>query len=305
MRQLLMPKGELVPVVTFIGLIFNNVGARRMRSVLTGVAVAIAVMAVVALGTLTSSLKASATGILTVGNADLTVAQRHVDNVLNSTISTADIRAVGQVPGVEASIGALVQLDRYDAANPGVIQVGLDPDAQRRFGVVILEGRSYRTASEDEVMLGYQLAQAIHKGLGDTLTMDKHRYRVTGLYRTNVSFGNATMMFPLPVLQGRYTKAGLVTLGFVKVKPGYARNFLIPQGKALLNEIQHACTSPDPTPCDLVIVFDAAGLAFPARIRACSGNFSKTTFGASAICRAGGKFQKPSSAYRDHALILA
>ena len=207
-------------VVTFIGLIFNNVAARRLRSALTGVAVAIAVMAVVALGTLTSSLKASATGILKVGNADLTVAQRHVDNVLNSTISTADIEAVGKVPGVEASIGALVQLDRYDAANPGVIQVGLDPDAQGRFGVVILDGRSYRSTADDEVMLGYELSQAIHKGVGDTLTMDGHRYRVTGLYRTNVSFGNATMMFPLPVLQGRYTKAGLVTLGFVKVKPG-------------------------------------------------------------------------------------
>ncbi|MEZ5177642.1 MAG: ABC transporter permease [Acidimicrobiales bacterium] len=205
--------------MTFIGLIVRNVGACRLRATLTGAAVAIAVMAVVALGTLTSSLKASATGILTVGNADLTVAQRHVDNVLNSTISTADIEAIGKVPGVEASIGALVQLDRYDAANPGVIQ-GLDPAAQERFGVVLLEGRSYAATAPDEVMLGYELAQAIHKRVGDELTMDGHRYRVTGLYRTNVSFGNATMMFPLPVLQGRYTKAGFVTLGFVKVAPG-------------------------------------------------------------------------------------
>lgn len=206
--------------MTFLGLIVHNVAARRLRATLTGAAVAIAVMAVVALGTLTSSLEASATGILKVGNADLTVAQRHVDNVLNSTISTADIEAIGKLPGVEASIGALVQLDRYDAANPGVIQVGLDPAAQDRFGVVILEGRSYGATASDEVMLGYELAQAIHKRVGDQLTMDGHRYRVTGLYRTNVSFGNATMMFPMPVLQARYQKAGLVTLGFVKVQPG-------------------------------------------------------------------------------------
>ena len=41
--------------MTFLGLIVHNVAARRLRATLTGAAVAIAVMAVVALGTLTSS----------------------------------------------------------------------------------------------------------------------------------------------------------------------------------------------------------------------------------------------------------
>jgi putative ABC transport system permease protein len=206
--------------VTFLGLILQNVMARRLRAALTAGAVAIAVMAVVALGTLTLSLKESATGILKVGNADLSVAQRHVDNVLNSTISTADIAGLGKLPGVEAAIGALIQLERYDADHPGVIQVGLDPKAQARFGVVLLRGRSYGARSDDEVMLGFELARSLHKDVGDRLTIDDHTYRVTGLYRTNVSFGNATMMFPLPELQGRYQKPGLVTLGFVKVAPG-------------------------------------------------------------------------------------
>ena len=204
----------------FLGLIAANVAARRLRATLTAGAVAIAVMAVVALGTLTSSLKLSATGILEVGDADLTVAQRHVDSILNSTISEQDVAAVGRLPGVEAAIGALVQLERYDADNPGVIQVGLDPSAQRAFGVVVLEGRSYAPRSTDEAMLGYSLAATLHKGIGDRFEIDDHTYRVVGLYRTNVSFGNATMMFPLPVLQGRYQKAGQVTLGFVKVRPG-------------------------------------------------------------------------------------
>ncbi|QXC61260.1 ABC transporter permease [Aquihabitans sp. G128] len=206
--------------MTFLGLIFHNVAARRLRAVLTGLAVAIGVMAVVALGTLTLSLKESATGILKVGNADFTVAQKHTDSLLNSLISTDDMAKVGKVEGVGRSIGALIELDTYDAGHPGVIQVGLDPDAQDPFGVVILQGRSYTAKSDDEVMLGYVLAQSIHKGVGDRLTIDGHTYRVTGTYRTNISFGNSTMMFPLPVLQGRYQAAGQVSLGFVKVAPG-------------------------------------------------------------------------------------
>ena len=177
-------------------------------------------MAVVALGVLTMSLKETATGILKVGNADFSVAQKHVDSVLNSTIGEDDIASVGKVPGVKQAIGALVEVEKYDSAHPTVIQVGLDPKAQGPFGVVLLEGKSYAPTANHQVMLGYQLASSIHKGVGDRLTIDSHTYRVTGLYRTNVSFGNSTMMFPLPELQGRYQVPGQVTLGFVKVDDG-------------------------------------------------------------------------------------
>ncbi len=207
--------------MTFIGLVWHNVSARRMRAALTAGAVAIGVMAVVALGTLTSSLEQSATGFLKAGNADFTIAQKHTDSLLNSLISSDDIASIAKVDGVEDSIGALIELDKYDAGHPTVVQVGLAPDAQKRFGVVVLEGRSYAAQSETEVMLGYTLAESIDKKTGDTLTMDGHQYRVTGLYRTNgVSYGNSTMMFPLAALQGRYQAAGQVTLGFVKLAPG-------------------------------------------------------------------------------------
>jgi len=219
----MLPFGSLLTrrrTLSFVGLILYNVGARRLRAALTATAVAIGVMAVIALGTLTSSLEESATGILKVGNADFSFAQRHVDSILNSMISTEDIASVSKVAGVQDAIGALIEIDKYDKANPGVVQVGLDPAAQRSFGVVILEGRSYGPTSTDQVMLGYSLASSIHKGVGDDLIMDSHHYKVVGLYRTNVSFGNSTMMFPLPVLQDRYQAAGQVTLGFVKVVPG-------------------------------------------------------------------------------------
>lgn len=209
--------------MTMLSLILYNVASRRLRAALTAGAVAIAVMAVVALGTLTLSLKTSATGILKVGNADFSFAQRHVDSILNSSIAVEDIAAVGKVPGVERSIGALVEIDTYQATKDSVVQVGLDPEAQGPFGVVLLRGRSYRVASDDEVMLGYALASSIHKDVGDHLVMDGHDYLVTGLYRTNVSFGNGTMMFPLRVLQGRYQVAGHVTLGFVKLAPGASK----------------------------------------------------------------------------------
>ena len=205
--------------MTFFGLILQNVSARKLRATLTAVAVAIAVMAVMTLGILTTSLKATATEILQVGNADFSIAEKNQD-ILSSTISTEDLDAMRQVPGVGSLVGALIQTDRYDASHPGVIEVGLDPAAQKTFGVVLLQGQSYTPTSPNQVMLGYVLAQSIHKTVGDTLTMGGKVRQVVGIYRTNVSFGNSTMMFPLTTLQTENQLTGQVTLGFVKVAPG-------------------------------------------------------------------------------------
>jgi putative ABC transport system permease protein len=205
--------------VTFLGLIGDNVWSRKLRSLFTGLAVAIGVMAVLALGVLTSSLQETATAILKVGNADFTIAQKSGD-LLSSTISDADLAAMEKVPGIAHVVGALITTGRYDSSHPGVIEVGLDPDAQGPFGVVILEGRSYAKDSPNEMILGAVLAQDLHKGVGDSLYMDGKTRKVVGIFRTNVSFGNSIMMFPLSELQSENQLAGQVTLGFAKVVPG-------------------------------------------------------------------------------------
>ena len=69
-------------------------------------------------------------------------------------------------------------------------------------------------------MLGYTLAAKLGKKVGDQVTFDSKQYEVTGLYRTNISFGNSTAMFPLPTLQGLNRVNGQVSLGFVKVADG-------------------------------------------------------------------------------------
>lgn len=180
--------------MTFVGLIARNIISRPLRAVLTASAVAIGVMAVVALGVLTTSLKETATQILDVGNADFTIAQKNSSDIINGTIDAEDIAAIGTIPGVERAVGALISTDAYDESNPLVIEVGLAPADQGPFGVNILDGESYGPDATDQVMLGYVLAKQIGKKVGDTVTVDGHDYQVTGLYRTNISFGNSTMM---------------------------------------------------------------------------------------------------------------
>jgi putative ABC transport system permease protein len=206
--------------VTFFGLVLLQIRGRPLRAGLTAAAVAIGVTAVVALGVLTSSLKVTATQLLRVGSADFTVAQKHTDDLINSTIAEDDIAALRRIPGVRSAVGALLSTDAYDADNPLVIEVGLAPSEQEPFGVDILEGRSYAADAGDQVMLGYVFANKIGKHVGDSLEIDGHRYRVTGIFRTNVSFGNSIVMFPLAKLQAMNRLSGQVSLGFVQVRKG-------------------------------------------------------------------------------------
>ncbi|MBK5289410.1 MAG: ABC transporter permease [Acidimicrobiia bacterium] len=206
--------------MTFFGLILRQIHARPLRALLTAGAVAIGVSAVVALGVLTASLKLTATQLLEVGRADFTVAQKHTDDLINSTISEDDMAAIGRVPGVSRAVGALISTDNYNADNPLLIEVGLKPSDQEPFGVDILAGKSYAADSTSDVMLGYVLAKNIGKQVGDNLVIDGNTYHVTGLYSTNVSFGNSTVMFPLSKLQGMNRLAGQVSLGFVQVDKG-------------------------------------------------------------------------------------
>lgn len=205
--------------MTFLGLILHNVNAHKLRAGLTAAAVGIGVMAVLALGVLTSSLRASATEILQVGKADFTIIQKG-SNPLESVIAQNDLKSMGEVPGVASLIGALIETDKYDSSHPAVIEVGLDPSAQKPFGVILLQGRSYKPDSTDEVMLGFALAQSIHKTVGDTLEMGGKTRKVVGIYRTGISFGDSTMMFPLSTLQAENQVPGYVTLGFAKVDDG-------------------------------------------------------------------------------------
>src|SRR5690242_10397214 len=112
-------------IVTFLGLIAHNLWTKKVRTILTAVAVAIGVLTVVTLSVVTQSLRTSAAAVLQTGKADFTVAQKGVDGALNSVIDDAQVARLQAVPGVRSVVGALVALDDLDADNPTFLEVGL------------------------------------------------------------------------------------------------------------------------------------------------------------------------------------
>ena len=210
--------------MTFVGLILHNVLRRRVRAVVTALAVAIGVTAVLALGVLTSSLRHTAVAILRTGNADFSVSQRGASDILYSALSQQDVNTLRATNGVESATGVFVATAKLSAKHPFFIEIGIAPNDQPEFGVTVLTGRSYRATASSakgvgEMMLGWRAAKDFGVHVGDTFAVEERRFRVVGLFSTKNVFGDAAGMFPLADLQAWHRQPGVYTLAFVRVRP--------------------------------------------------------------------------------------
>lgn len=204
----------------FIGLAAQNVYNRKVRAVLTGLAIAISITTVVTMGVLTHSLRQTAISVLRTGKADFSIAQKGVSDVIYSTMDEADIDYLESKSGVASAVGVLVAPVELDEDHPFFLQLGIEPEQLPDFGVEIVVGRAYEREAPDEVMIGYRTAREFDKTVGDTMDIDGRLFQVVGIYSTGQVFGDQAAMLPLPTLQARERKPGTITLAFVRVQPG-------------------------------------------------------------------------------------
>jgi putative ABC transport system permease protein len=206
--------------MSFFALILRNVFTHKLRSSLTGFAVAIGIMTVVALGVLTHSLRVTAISVLRTGEADFTVAQKGVSDVVYSALDDAQVARLQAYPQVDSVVGVLIAAVKLDSNHPFFLELGIPPDQLANFGVQVVAGTAYDANATDQVMLGYRAAGDSNKTVGDRITIDTVDFRVVGIYSVGNVFGDSASMLPLTALQGLERKPGTVTLAFVKVKPG-------------------------------------------------------------------------------------
>jgi putative ABC transport system permease protein len=206
--------------MSFLWLIVHDVRVKRVRSALTAIAIAIGVMTVVAIGIVTDSVRATAAGVLQVGQADFTIAQRNVSDILQSALTDRQLERVRHLPGVASSVGVLLDTERLDAEHPLLIEIGIAPNDLAPFGVQMVAGRPFDATATDEVIVGSRLAQDLNLKLGDRINVADGRKRVVGIYTTGNVFGDSAVMLPLVPFQAYERQPGGLSLFFVKVKPG-------------------------------------------------------------------------------------
>lgn len=191
--------------MTFLGLLAHNVLRRRLRAAVTALAVAIGVTAVMTLGVLTYSLRQTAVSILRTGNADFTVSQRGVSDILDSSLDKQDIEALRRAPGVESAIGTFVATGKISAAHPFFIEVGIRKRDEAPYGITILIGRSFADTAHNEMMLGWRAAKDFGVDVGDSFKVEERTFRIVGIFSTKIAVGDTVGMCSRWSISGRGT----------------------------------------------------------------------------------------------------
>ncbi len=206
--------------MTFIAFLLRGIWSKKARSIGLILAVAFAVMIIVSLQVTSSGLEQSAASVISVGKADITVAQKNVSDVLSSSIDEGELARIRKVPGVATAVGVLVETQRLNASTPLFIEIGISPQDLAPFGVKVVAGHSYAATATNEVMLGWRAAADFGLHPGDRFHANGTWNTVTGIFSTGNSYGDAGAMFPLVALQAANRLPGVVTLVFVRDIPG-------------------------------------------------------------------------------------
>ena len=206
--------------MSFAALVLHNVTVKKLRLALTALAVAIGVLAVVSLGVVTHSLETSDLALLRTGQADFTIAQKGVADLLSSSIDARSLARIRAVPGVAGVTGVLIGTERLNAANPQFLQIGIDPADLTAFGVTVVAGRPFAASATNQLMLGWRAAENLGLHAGDTLRMGDRTYRIAGIYSTGQALGDTGAMLPLAWFQTYQRQPSQYTLLFVVITPG-------------------------------------------------------------------------------------
>jgi putative ABC transport system permease protein len=204
--------------LTLLGMCRRNLYRQPVRTSLTALGVAVGVVAIVAFGTTTRGLWASTNAAIHFADSDMMVFQAGVAADLFSSLdekaTSAALLADPEVAGVSSYLWQIKPAEGM----PFAFLIGLDPARMGEHEHRLLRGRYVRDGNE--VILGSIAAKMLKKDVGDKIWIGTQRYRIVGVFETEVVYFNGAIVMSLSELQKISNKPGQVTSFQVKVRPG-------------------------------------------------------------------------------------
>lgn len=203
--------------MSFLSLIVKNPFRNKTRTALAVVGIAIGIATIVALGIITDGLKASTEETLKAGGSDFTIVEANVSDMFFSKIDENYIGKTKNVTGVDDAVGVLTAVQPV-GGNPYFVIIGMEPDKLSLSGLKITSGAQFSGGDAKEVILGKVAAEKLNKTVGDTVTLGKEDYKVTGIFETGDLQQDGGAFMSLKNVQEIEDKLDKVTMIYVKIK---------------------------------------------------------------------------------------
>ncbi len=212
----------------FSALIWKNLTRRRARSLLTLLALATAIGAVVSLWGISAGFTKSFADVYAAHSVDIVVSRHGSADRLSSSVSEEFAERIAGIHGVNRAAGVLLEtLSLEEEGVYGIPTMGIQPDSwlmsdyQLQTAVTTSQNDSKtnqndtneltETAQKRTLMLGANLANRIAVSPGDSVSVFDEAFLVTAIFTSPSTWENGSMIFPLPLLQELTDRAGQVT----------------------------------------------------------------------------------------------
>jgi putative ABC transport system permease protein len=197
--------------------VWKNLRRRRARTLLTAAGVAIGVALIVALLSIAAGVRNTADDLIHIGRADFGVFQQGASDLTRSLLPDSLEHRIRGVQGVDDVSSVFLRVSKVDGQDSFLV-FGYDPREFAYRRLVIVRGR--RFMGSREALLGDLGAKTLHAGPGDTVTVEKRRFRVAGLFHSGNRFVDSGLVLPLTTVQAIADRPDEVTTFGVAVKLG-------------------------------------------------------------------------------------
>jgi len=192
--------------------ILKNLLRRPVRSLLTGIGVALAVGAVVALLGISQGFERSFTQLLEQRGVDMVVVRAGKTERLTSSLDESIGRRLAELPDVETVTAGLMDVVSFPEADLISVAVqGWPPETIMFDDIEIVAGRRLESGDKGSVMLGTILARNMDKKVGETIEIDMEPFRIVGIYQSFNVYENGSAVMLLEDLQRLMDRQGQVT----------------------------------------------------------------------------------------------
>lgn len=205
--------------MSFFALVIKNLVRQPVRTGLTVLGISIGITTVVALGVVVGGLRETANQILHAYDSDFIVARKGASDLTLSTVTEKEADDIAARPDVARTIRTLFDITQV-GDNPYFVTLGVRPEDLAASAPRVVAGSLLAPGAADDAMLGDGAAANLDAGVGDTVRISEHAYRVVGIYHTGNSWEDNGAIAPLVSVQRATGKAGTVSLVYVKVKSG-------------------------------------------------------------------------------------
>jgi len=203
--------------VTWASFVWKNLQRRRARTILTAAGVAIGVALIVALLSIAAGVRNTAQDLIHIGRADFGVFQEGASDLTRSLLPQSLERKLRRTRGVQNVAGIFLRVSKVNGTSSFLV-FGYDPHEFAYRRLVIVAG--HRPTAPGQTLLGDAGAKTLHVSVGDPVTVEGRRFRVSGLYHSGNRFVDGGLVLPLATVQAIAGRPGEVTTFGVGVTPG-------------------------------------------------------------------------------------